>query len=154
MFLEKRDAQWLSLDRPRSYPAPSSFESPNVCSLPSPTSLVQSPSSPPQTDIVLFVCSFCRNYTSTKWVPFRKSTPTSLSRPSPSSSSLVSPRKTPSQMQIGVNCPTPESMANSLAAGTFTYLIFLRYQPALELRSRMGLSRSGLGYGQTNIFPT
>lgn len=33
VFWEKRDAQWPSLDRPRSYPAPSSFESPNVCSL-------------------------------------------------------------------------------------------------------------------------
>lgn len=38
MFWEKRDSQWLSLDRPRSYPALHSFDHPtSTRPLPSPT---------------------------------------------------------------------------------------------------------------------
>jgi hypothetical protein len=73
------------------------LRSPNVRSLPSSyLPLLHSPIHTPQTLHSSSLVFFCRSYTSSKWVPFRKSTPTSPSRPSPSSSSLVSLLNTPS----------------------------------------------------------
>jgi hypothetical protein len=128
VFWEKRDAQWLSLDRPRSYPARAASNHPTSVLCPPSTSLSSTLQSAPRKPLIfLFFVFFGRSYTSPKWVPFRKSTPMSPSRPSPSSSSLVSPRNTPpplSPMKTGVNCPAAESMANIFAAGTSIYSIF------------------------------
>src|SRR4051812_1351350 len=110
-FGKSSHAQWLSLDRPRSRPALHSFDHPTSHLLPS--QLLS-----PLTIAIAFLCS---EYTSPKWVPFRKLTPTSLSRPSPSSSLLVR-LPTPPPVKTRATSPiSPESIANYLIAGAFTF---------------------------------
>lgn len=79
---KRRPLNGCSLDRPRSYPDSSQLPitQRRLFALSYPLRLHDPPSR---------YCTsvfFFRSYTSSKWVPFRKSTPTSPSRPSPSSS--------------------------------------------------------------------
>lgn len=72
----------LSLDRPRSYPALHSFVTQRPL-----FALFSTPSVRLPFHSRYYLSVFFRgSHTSQKWVPFRKVTPTSPSRPSPSSS--------------------------------------------------------------------